>query len=173
MRRYSSLVHTAIIGLAIATCAFAQTSGAITGAITGTVIDVADAAVAKAEIQATKAATKATFKTTTSEQGVYTLGQLPAGTYQLSSMTPFFDPFVQPGVVVSAGKTQTLNIRLQDVQLNTLGDGREFFATSAFAERTTPQGPTPRFADGKPDLSGVWSAQRILDPGQPELKPAA
>src|SRR5580698_6094810 len=30
-----------------------------------------------------------------------------------------------------------------------------------------PPGPVPRMPDGKPDLSGVWNAQRQL-PGDPE-----
>jgi hypothetical protein len=68
-----------------------------------------------------------------------------------------------------AGETLQLNLHFQDIQLNTLGDGREDFA---FVEtpHPAPTGPAPRMPDGKPDLSGMWYQQRTVDPGKPELK---
>jgi len=147
---------------------FAQSGGAITG----TAVDVAGDPVPNAEIQATNAATKAVFKATTSSAGVYTFAELPPGTYDLTNSSPGFTPFVQHGVVVSEAKTLHLNLRLNDFQLNTLGDGRDLLVDRN-SPHPAPAGPTPRLPDGKPDLSGIWHNARTIDPGKPEMKPWA
>ena len=147
--------------------AFAQT-----GSISGTVVDLAGKPVANAVIQAENSATKATFKATTSAAGTFAFEQLPTGVYQLSSAAPGFNRFNQSGVVVMLDITLRIDLRFEDQQLNTLGDGREFFDDQDRA-RARPTGPTPRLPDGKPDLSGVWWYQRTVDAGKPEAKPWA
>jgi Carboxypeptidase regulatory-like domain len=139
------------------------------GTITGTVVDLGGDPVAKAEIQATNSETKAVYKATTAAAGVYTLAQLPAGTYELSSTTPGFNRFVQSNVRVAAAGTLQLSLHFEDTQLNTLGDNFNIIS-DMFKPHATPAGPTPRMPDGKPDLSGVWYSQRIVDPGKPEMK---
>jgi len=152
--------------------AFAQTAGAATGTITGTVVDLSDDVVANAPVQVTNVATKMKYEAATSEKGVYTIGQVPAGIYELSITMLGFNAFSQPNVNVSAGQTQRVNVRLTDFQLGTLGDGREF-RVSQLTPHPTPSGPTPRTREGKPDFSGVWYAQRTVDPGKPEPLPWA
>ena len=152
----------------LAAAAFAQT----TGTITGTVVDLAGDVVANAPIQATNTATRTLYKAASSDKGSYTIVQLPAGVYELSIAAPGFNPYSQQDVAVAAGQTLRLDIRLIDFQLNTLGDGREF-AISRITPHPTPSGPTPRTREGKPDLSGVWYAQRTVDPGKPEPLPWA
>ena len=140
------------------------------GAITGTVSNLPGEAVANAPVQAVNAATGAVYKAASSANGVYTLAQLPSGTYEVSVAAPGFNPFVQKNVTVGAAQTLRLDIHLMDYQLDTLGDGREF-RIDLTSPHATPAGPTPRTADGKPDLSGVWYAQRPVDPGKPEPLP--
>jgi hypothetical protein len=139
------------------------------GTITGTVVDLSGDPVPKAEIQATNTETKAVFKASTTAAGVYTFTPLPAGTYELTSATPGFGPFVQRDVRVTAAEIFRLNLHFQDLQLHTLGDNFDILGLW-FSPHATPAGPTPRMADGKPDLSGVWYSQRTVDPGKPEMK---
>jgi len=148
--------------------AFAQN----TGTITGTVLNLAGDKVPNALVQATNIATKAVYKATGSDSGSYTLSQLPAGNYDLSAAVLGFNPYTQKDVTVETGRTLRLDIHLLDFQLGTLGDGPEF-RVDQYTPHATPSGPTPRTRGGKPDLTGVWFAQRPVDPGNPEPLPWA
>jgi len=158
-----------LVTLLLAAAAFAQNSG---GTITGTVVDLAGDTVANAPIQATNTATNTVYKAASSEKGAYTIAQLPAGVYELSVAAPGFNPYTQQNVAVAAGQTLRFDIHLFDFQLNTLGDGRDF-RISQITPHATPSGPVPRTREGKPDLSGVWYAQRTVDPGKPSPLPWA
>jgi hypothetical protein len=148
--------------------AFAQSGGTIAG----TVSDTDGVALAKAAIQAKNGSSGAVYKAESSTAGAYTLAQLPVGTYDLSVFVPGMLPYRQ-NVTVQSAQTLLLDIRVQDfVNLNTLGDGRELIADLT-TPHAAPSGPTPRTPDGKPDLSGVWYAQRTIDPGKPEPLPWA
>jgi len=149
-----------------ASVGFAQNGGTITGSVS----NLPGEAVANAPVQAINAATNAIYKAASSANGAYTLAQLPSGTYEVSVAAPGFNPYVQKNVTVAGAQTVRLDIHLTDYQLDTLGDGREF-RVDLISPHATPIGPTPRAADGKPDLSGVWYAQRPVDPGQPEPLP--
>jgi Carboxypeptidase regulatory-like domain len=149
-----------------ASAAFAQSGGTITG----TVSNLPGDAVANAPVQATNVSTNAVYKSASSEKGLYTLARLPSGTYEISVALLGFNPYVQKNVTVAAAQTLRLDIHLIDYQFDTLGDGREF-RIDLISPHATPSGPTPHTADGKPDLSGVWYAQRPVDPGKPEPLP--
>lgn len=140
------------------------------GTITGSVSNLPGEAVVNAPVQAINTRTNAIYKAVSSASGVYTLPQLPSGTYEVSVAALGFNPFVQKNVTVAGAQTVRLDIHLTDYQLDTLGDGREF-RVDLISPHATPAGPTPRAADGKPDLSGVWYAQRPIDPGKPEPLP--
>src|SRR5277367_604198 len=133
--------------------AFAQSGGAITG----TVYDVDGIAVPNAPIQVTNKTTNAIVKVTSAQTGGYTIAPLPAGSYDLSIAAPGFNAYTKQNLSIGAGQTVHLEIRLEDFQLGTLGDGREFRA-DLLSAHPTPSGPAPRTPDGKPDLSGVWYA---------------
>jgi hypothetical protein len=157
--------------LAIFCCiaaAFAQSGGTITG----TISDVDGMPVSKAPIQVTNRSTSQVLKAISSQTGVYTLAQLPPGTYDLSVAALGFNAYSQQNVTVGTAQTLRLDIRLVEYQFGTLGDGREF-RTDLLSPHPTPSGPTPRTQNGKPDFSGVWYAQRPVDPGKPEPLPWA
>jgi hypothetical protein len=155
------------IAFFVAAAAVAQATGSATGTMTGTVLDLGGDPVANATVEATNVSTKSLYKATSAEKGAYTIAQLPAGTYDVSVTMLGFNPFGPAKVTVSAGQASRFDVHLTDYQLGTLGDGREF-RVSLLTPHAAPSGPTPRTPDGKPDLSGVWYAQRTIDPGKPE-----
>ncbi len=140
------------------------------GAIAGTVVDSDAQAVPNVQVQATNKITKSVYKASGSDQGHFTLRALPPGDYNLSITAAGFNAFNR--AVTVAGELLHLDIRLLEYQLGTLGDGREF-RIQLTSPHPAPSGPAPRTADGKPDLSGVWFAQRTVDPGKPEMLPWA
>ncbi len=151
----------------LASAAFAQSGG-----ISGIVSDAYRAPIAKTAIQAKNSATGVTYRAESAADGRYTLSQLPAGTYELTAGAPGLVPFRQQKLAVESGKTSRVDIHLDDVQVNTLGEDRDFYTKLAGAH-DVPSGPTPRMPDGKPDLSGMWLASFPKDPGNPEPLPWA
>jgi len=145
--------------------AFAQS-----GTISGTVVDIDGNPVANAPVQA-RGANFESHKAISAKNGGYAV-TLPAGTYDVSVELLGFNPFAQKNLKVAAGQNLRLDIHLLDYQLNTLGDGREF-RVDLISPHQTPTGPAPKTRDGKPDFTGVWYAQRPVDPGKPEPLPWA
>ena len=135
--------------------------------IAGTIVDPDNAPVPNAQIQATGASV---YKASASKTGGYTLA-VPPGKYDIAVTAPGFTAYSET-VTVGAAEPLRLDIHMVEFQFGTLGDGREFQI-----DRTTPHkaptDPTPRTADGHPDLTGVWYTQRPIDPGQPEMLPWA
>src|SRR5580658_9899402 len=156
------------IALLCATAAYPQSGGTITGAV----VDSDGQAVGNAQIQATNQSTSAVYKTSGSGKGDYTLAPLPAGEYDVSVTAPGFYAYTRQNVSVDAKAPLRLDVRLLEYQLGTLGDGREF-RIDLTSPHAAPSGPAPRTADGKPDLTGVWYAQRSVDTGKPEPLPWA
>jgi hypothetical protein len=82
------------------------------GTITGTVTDAQGAAVPGADVTLTSAATGAVYKTTTSDQGVYSLAQVPVGVYDLLAKKAGFKEYAAKGVEVHTSTTTNLNPKL-------------------------------------------------------------
>jgi hypothetical protein len=155
------------IGVFLVTSLWAAETAPAT--ISGVVTDWDGVPFAHAAIKATSAS-GVQFQATSGAAGVYTLSDLPSGTYRLLIQGAGMKPFVKADVVLDPGQTLHLNARLEDfANLNTLGDGREVIENVFSKTHAVPSGPAPRLANGKPDLSGVWYSQRIVDLGHPEL----
>jgi hypothetical protein len=92
-------------------------------------------------VQATNLDTKQAYKATSGADGSYSLSGLPEGNYEVSvdNIFPFL-PVHQTGIRVAGGKAARLDLRLNDVNLNTLGDGGVEFA-HALADKPLVSGP--------------------------------
>src|SRR5215472_8382907 len=115
----------------ISTMVFALSAAGQTASIAGKVMDVDGKPVQMTPIQATNTASKKVFKATSSEKGEYSIGQLPAGSYDVTATVSIytFAPFRKLGVAVANGQALRLDIKLQDgVTLNTLGEDRDALA---------------------------------------------
>lgn len=144
-----------------------------TSAISGIVTAPNGAALAKAPVQAQNTATKSNYRALTSADGRYSLSKLPAGSYLVSVTMPgfSFEPFRRPDVPLANGQSLTLDIRLaQGTSLDTLGDDPASYLSS-IRGKAPPSGKTPRLANGKPDLSGVWHGNDDLFPEDPPMLP--
>ena len=157
-----SIVQCSLLGAS----AYGQNAG---GTLMGTITDPYGEAVANASVQATNEASRTVYKAVSLANGTYSLSELPAGTYDVSVSMPGFKPFQNEKIVVRTGLSSRTDIQLREAAegrstLGTLGEDRVGFGILMARKPNVPSGPTPRLADGKPDLSGIWSA---LSPDKP------
>jgi hypothetical protein len=81
----------------------------VTGIISGAVTDSAGAVVNGAEVSVTNTATGEVRTAKTSDQGQYTIPELPAGNYDVSVKQTNFKEYVSKGVQVFVSSTTTVN----------------------------------------------------------------
>src|SRR5579871_2574839 len=144
------------------------------GAIAGRIVDDFGGPVAGASVIA-KNSSGQEFKATALAGGDYTLGKLAPGAYQITATMATMKKFEQKALAVEAAKTSRLDITLKPAGLGTLGEDDRFSAAyfDSLPKKATPVGPTPRLADGTPDLSGYWISGKGDSPeATPQETPA-
>lgn len=89
---------------------FAQSSR---GTLTGTIMDSAGAVVPGATIEIKNTETGAQYQTVSTQTGNYTLAELPAGVYQLSTSVTGFKRFIRTGLTVLPAQVLRIDIALE------------------------------------------------------------
>jgi hypothetical protein len=83
------------------------------GSITGAIADPAGAVVAGVPIEVRNAETGAIYQAASTATGNYTLGQLPAGTYEVSVTAPGFKKYLRQNVTLGVAQTVRVDIALE------------------------------------------------------------
>ena len=144
-----------------------------TGSISGTIKDPDGNFVFGALVQARHIPTGKVFKMETLRNGTYTLSRLPAGAYDLwLTDVGFLLMGYKKSLDVGGGDTIRHDIVLKWGNTGALGDDLYLEVHNRNARRKLT-GRTPRMANGKPDLSGVWLGVLDTDPETADALPWA
>ena len=116
------LVYFSLLVLVLGAAAQVQN-----GKFTGTVADPSSAAIANAKVTVTNMGTNLSVTTTTNETGLYTIKELPIGTYRITAEAKGFKTSVNANVALNAGTVARVDFRME------LGQAREVVEVSGEA----------------------------------------
>src|SRR6266567_2778331 len=120
-RRHPFALRALLLACSLfALCAlpFAAHGQSATATLSGTVEDTNGAVVPGASITAVNNGTQLTRKTTTNEQGYFTIPLLPPGSYTLKAQAQGFAPVDFTDVVLNVGDQKSLQIQLKAGDIN-------------------------------------------------------
>src|SRR5262249_14826388 len=110
----SFVSHLLAVSFAITLLVIPNTAQVRTGGeIAGAVIDPSQAIVPGAELRLTDLASGSVQTLTANKEGGFTFVNLRPGSYQISASSPGFQTTVYNGIVVDAGRTTNIAVKLQ------------------------------------------------------------
>ena len=112
MRKPLAIAQTVLLGLLLATSAFAQNNK---GAIVGTVRDPNDALVAKAQVKVTSVKTGEIRTADTSDDGTFTVTNLDPGVYNVAVEASGFQAVTVEGLIVETNARAPLEVKFSNV----------------------------------------------------------
>ena len=116
------------------------------GTITGTITDAQGARVPGVEVVASQVATNLTFKMTSSEDGTYSIPNLPVGQFTVTASHPGFKTFRRSGLTVEVSQRLRVDITLE---------------VGAISESVTVSGEPPRVQTEESALGSTVERKRI------------
>ena len=154
----------AFFALSITACCPSALAQQTLGSIAGTVIDPSGNSVSSATVTAVQDATQLTRTEITSASGSYSFVNLPIGTYTLTFSHDGFDAQKNPGLLVQADRTVTLNVSLK---VGTISESVEVDATPLMNATDTTNGYVldKTQIDSIPLATGSFTGLAILSPG--------
>src|SRR5713101_7703858 len=102
------LVYFSLLVLVLGAAAQVQN-----GQFTGTVADPSGAAIANARVTVTNVGTNLSVTTTTNETGLYTVKELPIGSYRISVETKGFKSATNTNVTLNAGTIARVDFKME------------------------------------------------------------
>ena len=106
MRNYLAAILLLVLLFGVVP-AFAQVGSA---ALTGTITDSSGAAVSGANVRATNTATNLVYPAVTNDDGIYTLPDLPPGTYEIAVERQGFERLVKPDVILHVADRVSIDL---------------------------------------------------------------
>ena len=164
----SLIRRTAIVAL-ISACSTLLQAQTGTGELRG-VLSSVRGPLAGLEVRVKNSGTGEVTTTTTSSSGEYSV-KVPPGRYEVFTSRAGYGVLALRDLDVRAGSVVKADGVLRDSP--NAGTPGEISFLYDRATKHAPAGPTPKAADGKPDLSGVWFPGQELEPEVPPFQPWA
>jgi hypothetical protein len=163
------------VALAGLVCVQTQVAYSAVSSLSGTVFHSNGSAVADAPVRAVNETLGVDARTRSSADGRYEFTELESGTYTVSVNMPCceFIPFADLAVVVEADRANHFDVHMAPGNLFVEGDDPATVNAQLRNRQIIPDGPVPRLANGKPDLSGVWLTSEDPFPEAPKALPWA
>src|SRR2546426_2269299 len=103
------------------------------GTFTGTVTDPSGATIPNAKVTVTNLGTNLSVTTTTNSDGLYSVRDLPVGTYKITAEAKGFKTISNSGITLNAGTIARIDLKLQ------LGEAREVVEVTGEAPAVTTE----------------------------------
>src|SRR5262245_7548547 len=101
------------ISLILSLAAYAGGGQSTTAILSGRIVDPQHDAISGVQVTAMHQATAVQRQTTTNDEGVFVLTNLPPGEYEIKAASAGFSEKIYPAVVLQVGQSSTLNITLE------------------------------------------------------------